>query len=364
MPAELAHRGAAHPVHGVRQVRVGEPDQDLLDVGFLIVVAEAVFGDQQLFGLLQDRADILRHVLVGHGLGDFFQTGLKTEVRGGSVPRVHGEELPLNVRRELVHEGYARNHRGRAGKRRPVDDPLVEGLHRDIQALPPLLVGHDPVHRGVRKHRRGVQSAGGVVPEPGHFGPENVRGVDGVLAGHNLQRRQPGRPRRDALGNGRRHELQDVRPHGGGDDVRRRDLRNKGSLLRARIQRAEVVHRPDGGVLPHLVDVVAARCRQLVDERARDIREHHLIAGLVQQQSNKPAADVPGSEMHCLHYAFTFPNRARTSSTDVASSNWATWALLVKTFAMEERMWRCSLLIPATPTTNLTCLPFQSMPSG
>jgi PTS system mannitol-specific IIC component len=137
-----------------------------------------------------------------------------------------------------------------------------------------------------------------------------------------------------------------------------------GSFLGAGIQRPEGIHRPDGGVLPHLVDVVAVCCRQLADEGVRDVGEHHLIPGLVQQQPDKPAADVPGAKMYCLHYALTFPNSSSTSSTVVAASSCATWALLVKTLAMEDRMWWCSLLMPATPTTNLTCLPFLSMPSG
>ena len=301
VPAELPQRRPPHPVHGVRKVRVGEPAEDLLHVGFLLLAVEAVLGHQQFLGLVEDGPHIGGDVLVRHGLGNLGQPGLEPEVRGRGVPGVHGEELPLDVGRQVIHEGRPRNDRLLARERGAVDDPLVERLHRDVQALPGLLVGHDPVHRRVGEHGGVVQGAGGRIPLGGDFGLQDVGRVDRVLARHHLQRRQPRRPGRDPLGDHGRHELEDVRAHGGGDDVRRRDFRDDVGFLGAGVQRAEVVHGPHGGAVPHLVDLVAVRRGELGDEGIRDIREHHLIPGLVQQQPDEPAADVSGSEMNSLH---------------------------------------------------------------
>ncbi|MCY1230379.1 hypothetical protein D9M72_427900 [compost metagenome] len=280
------------------------------------------------------------------------------------MPGVHGEQLPFDVRLQVVHKRGARDDRHIVPEGRPFNDPLVERLHRDIQALARLLVGDDPVHGRVGEHGRGLERSRSGVPLRRHFVPQDVRGVDGVLTRHHLQRGQPGGPRGDALGNHGGHELEDVRPHRRGDDVRRRDFRHHVRFLGRGVERPEVIHGPDRGVIPHLVDVVAVRGGELRDQLIRDVGKHEFVACLVQQQSHKAAADVPGSKMDSLHYALTFPNSSSTSSTVVAASSCATWALLVNTFAMEDRICRCSLLMPATPTTNLTSLPFQSMPFG
>ena len=260
-----------------------------------------MLGHQQLLGFVQDGAHVGGDVLIGHGLGNLAQAGLETEVGRRRVPGVHGEQLPLDVRLQVVHEGRARNHRFLPGERGTVDHPFVERLHRDVQALPGLLVGHNPVHRRVGEHGGSVQGPGGRIPLGSNFGLQDVGRVDGVLARHHLQRRQPGGAGRDPLGDHRRHELEDVRPDGGGDDVRRRDFRDDVGLLGAGVQRTEVVDGADGGVVPHFVDLVAVRGGQLGDEGVRDIGEHHLIPRLVQQQAHESAPDVSGSEMNSLH---------------------------------------------------------------
>ena len=48
-------------------------------------------------------------------------------------------------------------------------------------------------------------------------------------------------------------------------------------------------------------DIDEAGVSALANEGVGDIREHYLIPGLVQQQPDKPAADVSGSEMNSLH---------------------------------------------------------------
>ena len=161
--------------------------------------------------------------------------------------------------------------------------------------------GHNPVHRRVGEHGGSVQGAGGRIPLGNHFGLQDVGGVDRVLARHHLQRRQPGGTGSDPLGDQGRHELQDVRPHGGGDDVRRRDFLDDVGFLGAGVQRAEVIDGTDGGVVSNFVDLVAVRGSQLGDEGVRDVGEHHLIPCLVQQQAHESAPDVSGPEMNSLH---------------------------------------------------------------
>jgi hypothetical protein len=46
-----------------------------------------------------------------------------------------------------------------------------------------------------------------------------------------------------------------------------------------------------------LLDQVAGRAVEAVDERVHDVDEHHLVAGPVQDQPDEPAADVPGPEV-------------------------------------------------------------------
>ena len=54
-----------------------------------------------------------------------------------------------------------------------------------------------------------------------------------------------------------------------------------------------------------LVDGVGGDAVDRVDERGRDIREHEVIAALVQEQPDEPAADVAGAEVDGLHDSLT-----------------------------------------------------------
>ena len=54
-------------------------------------------------------------------------------VRRRGVTGVDGEQLPLDVRREVVDPGGVRDRRRVAAERRPLDRPLEVGLDGDVQ---------------------------------------------------------------------------------------------------------------------------------------------------------------------------------------------------------------------------------------
>jgi hypothetical protein len=70
-----------------------------------------------------------------------------------------------------------------------------------------------------------------------------------------------------------------------------------GRLVAAAVDRPVVVDPLLVRVEPDLLDQVARRAVEGVDERVDDVGEHHLVAGAVQEQPDEPAADVPGPEV-------------------------------------------------------------------
>ena len=242
-----------------------------------------------------------RDRLVGQRVGDPLDARLRPEVRGRGVAGVDREELPLDVRREVVDEVRAGDLRRVVAERRALDRPLVERLDRDIHAAPGRLRGHDPVDGGVGEHGAAGQ------PVPGVAGERRIssrsRSVALIAFSHAMicERRRRRVPQREPRDDVRRDEPQDGRP-----DRRRHDVR-RGDLVDHRIGVRGAVDRPEAGddrvaaALADGVHGVPIDRVDRVDERRGDIREDELVPALVQQQADEAAPDVAGAEVDGLH---------------------------------------------------------------
>ena len=286
------------------------------------------------------------------------------------MPGVDGEQLALDVRTEVVDPGDARDIGFLTVEGPALDRPLGEVLDRDVEPGVLGLHRHDPVDGGVGEQRLVLEIVAGVVRADLLL--QQVGRVDRVLAGHHRQAGRGGRAGRDPGGDVRGDEAQDVRAHRRGDDVRLGDLRSQNIGVLRRVDGREAVDDGGGGVLADGADLVGVRLLQSGDQGVGDVREHQLVAGLVQQQADEAAADVPCADVDCLHrlhrlhrlHSFSSPRIARISSTVVACSRRSTWAGSEKVMATFCSSSRCSLPTPAMPMTNVVELPFQSMPSG
>ena len=72
-------------------------------------------------------------------------------------------------------------------------------------------------------------------------------------------------------------------------------------LVRPAVDRAEVGDDGRPAALPDLGDRVRLRRVERVDQRVGDVREHHLVAALVEQLPHESATDVARAEVHRFH---------------------------------------------------------------
>src|SRR5690606_8608396 len=104
VPRQLAQGLTPDAPDGVGQGGVAEAPQDGGAVVGELAGIQPVLDRQQGRGLLQGRRHLRGADRVFQGLGDRLVAGGRTEVRRRRVPGVDGEELALDVRREVVDE--------------------------------------------------------------------------------------------------------------------------------------------------------------------------------------------------------------------------------------------------------------------
>ncbi len=298
----------------------------------------------------------------GQGVRDALDAGLRAEVGGRRVAGVDGEELPLDVGSEVIHEvrtGYGRRV---VAERRALDRPLEERLHGHVDAAAFGLTGHDAIHRGVGEDRARLQGDPGIAGEGDDLVAEQVGGVDRVLARHDLQRRGCRVAQAEARDDVRGDELQDRGADGGRDDVRGRDLVDDDFGVGGAVDGAEAGDHLVGAARAHLVHGVGGGAVDRVDERGRDIREHQVVAALMQEEADEPPPDVPRAEVDGFHDSLTALRMPKSSSVVEAALSRATSSSSEKRMAICDRISRCSSPFPAIPTTNVTGSPSQSTP--
>lgn len=209
---------------------VADTLDDLVDVGILLLLVDAVLGDNQVLGLHESTADLGEDLLVLESIVDSAASSIVAVVGGGGVAGVDGEELALDERLEVVDPVDAVDL-GNANilERSTVNNPLEELLERHVKTGVGVLSGNNSVDGRV-----GVASAEVVVLDARGvsvarvldvFG-ESVGGTDGVLTGDDVEWRQVLGSSIDTLGDDGSDELENVGTNGAGDDVGLADLFN------------------------------------------------------------------------------------------------------------------------------------------
>lgn len=229
LAGQLAQGSTADTLDGVLQMGVANALEDLVDVGLLCVLINAVLGDDEGLGLLESAADFRKDVLVLKSIVDGLLTTVVAVVGSSSVASVDSEELALNVRSQVADPVDAVNL-GDANvlKGSLVDDPLKELLQGHIKTSIGVL-GRDDTVNG----RVGVAGTEVVVLETRLGGVlldelcEGVGGADGILAGNDVQGSLVVGAELDTLGDDWGDELEDAGTDGAGDDLGGADLLNQ-----------------------------------------------------------------------------------------------------------------------------------------
>lgn len=224
-------------------MRVADALDDLVHVGQLSLLVDAVLGHEQVLGLGQGAADLGHDLLVLEGVEDGALAAVVAVVGGGGVAGVDGVQLALDKGRQVVDPVDALDGRNaNIFKGSLVDDPLEELLQRHVEAGVGVLGGDDAVNGGVciasahvvrlETLRVGVS---GVLDEAG----ESVGGSNCVLAGNDVQGVLVCAAV-DALCDDGGDELEDVGADGAGDDVGGADLLDQVLLVGAGVDGAVV----------------------------------------------------------------------------------------------------------------------------
>jgi len=235
------------------------------------------------------------------------------------VPGVDGEQLALDIGREIRNPGDPWDLGWLVAERPRLDGPLVVVLHRDVQAW--ILRRDDPVDRRVGEDRPLVEIVALVARTD--LGLQDVGGSDRVLAGHHRDARGALGTGCDAGRDGRRHILQDRHSHRGGDHVCGRERCGEGLGILGRVDGAEVAHVVSAQLVANLVHLIGVGGLELLDQLVGHVSEGELIAPLGEQQTDEAAPDVPGAEVNCTHDQAS-PRIAMTSSAEVASRSFST----------------------------------------
>lgn len=230
---QLSQGGTADSLDSIFQVRVANALDDLVQVGLLGRLVDAVLGDEQVLGLGQGAAHLGHDLLVLQGVEDGALSAVVAVVGGGGVASVDGVELALDEGGEVVNPvdaldgGDANVLEGSL-----VNNPLEELLESDIEAGVGVLGRDDAVDCRVSVASAEVVrletvwvGVSGILD----VGGQGVCGANGVFAGNDVQ----GSLLRavcaaiDALCDNWGDELEDVGADGAGDDVGSADLLNQ-----------------------------------------------------------------------------------------------------------------------------------------
>lgn len=292
---ELAERGATDALDGILEMRVADALDNLVDVGSLRIVVDAVLADNQALGLVEGAANLGHDGLVLQRIVDGALSAVVAVVGGGGVAGVDGEELALDKGGEVVDPVDALNV-GDADvlKRRLLDDPLEELFERHVEAGVGVLGGDDAVNGRIGVAGAGVVVVdavlGGVVGTLDELG-ERVGGANGVFAGNDGKGLEVRRAAVDALGDDGGDELEDAGPDGAGDDVGGADLVDELGLVRLGVDGAVVCNLGLGGALDaDLDDAVRGGGVDGVNQGVGNVGKDDLIARVVEKAGDEATA--------------------------------------------------------------------------
>lgn len=295
LAGQLAEGGAADTLIGVLEVRVADALDNLVDVGGLLVLGDAVLLDNEALGLGEGAADLGHDVLVLQGVVDGSLSAVVAVVGGGGVARVYGEELALDKGGEVVNPGDALDAGDAVlGKGLLLDDPFKELFQGDVEAGVGVL-GRDDAVNG----RVGVAGAevvvveaflggvGGILDELG----EGVGGANGVFAGNDGQGLEVVGALVDAAGNDGGDELEDAGADGAGDDVGLANLVDEVLLVGLGVDGAVICNGGLGSAVgADLDDLVRGGVVEGVDEGVGDVGKDDVVARVVEEAGDEATA--------------------------------------------------------------------------
>lgn len=294
LAGQLAERSATDTLVGILQVGVANALDDLVDVGGLRLLINAVLGDDEVLGLVQSAADLGHNVLVLQSIVDGALLTVVAVVCGSGVASVDSEELALDEGGEVVDPVDALDGRNaNVLEGGLVNDPLEELLQGHIETGVGVLSRHDSVDGRVGVAGAGVvriKTAGlGVLGALDELG-ESVGGTNGVLASNDVERSRV-LSAVNTLGDDGSDEPEHAGTNGAGDDISGGNLLDEVLLVGLGVDSAVVCDGVLCGALGADLDHLVGLCGvDVVDERVNDIGEDDLIARVVQEAGDEATA--------------------------------------------------------------------------
>ena len=253
LAGELSERGTANTLIGILEMRVADTLEDLVDIGLLRLLVDAMLGNDEVLGLLQSTADLGEDLLVLESVVDGALATVVAVVSSGSVAGVDSEQLALDEGGEVFDPVDALDLRdANILKGSLVNNPLEELLEGHVEASIGVLRGDNAVNSGVGV--AGTQmvvfetlgsSVLGVLDVLG----EGVGGTDGVLTGNDMEGRLLSGATVDTLGDDGSDKAEDVGADGAGNDVCSADLLDQILLVGLGVDGAVVGDGVLGGAL-------------------------------------------------------------------------------------------------------------------
>lgn len=304
---QLTHGSTADTLDLVLEVRVGNTANNRVDVILLLLLRDAMLGDNQSSSLVENIVDDTTNVLIRKRIRNHLLAVVVSVVSDGCVTRVDGVELAFDVGLEVVHPVNSGDVRvADRAKGFLFDDPLVELFDADIETAVSRLVGNNTVNSGISELSTFIERLQTRVI--GVFFDEAVQCIgstNGVLAS-NHSHRLGGGTSINTLGNDGSDELENVRADSAGDNVGRGNLLDNITLVGLGIDGTVV---GDGlgffTLLADFGDLVGVGFLEGGDDVVRHIDEDDLVTGLVEELGHEATANVTTAELdgllsHCV----------------------------------------------------------------
>lgn len=286
LAAQLTKWRTADTHGGVLEMWIRNTLNDLLNVLLLLLSINVVLGLNQIAGLGQCLADLLKNALILKRIVDGVLIVVIAVIGGSGVAGVDGEELALNIWSESVDPlDTLDGRRAELSERSLVDNPLGKLLKCNIEAGIRILGWNDTVDGRVGEACALLDLVAtrlwGVLDDELR---EGIGGVDGVLASDDGYWAVVITAGVDALCDGWCNKLQHIRADGAGNDICVLDSLDKLWLVGFRVNGTVVA---DTGLLlavcANLDDLVRLVGVEEIDDLVLNICEDDLVSGVVEE---------------------------------------------------------------------------------
>lgn len=299
LPRNLAHRGPTDTLNTVLQVRVRDTVDDRLDILHLFLLLDSMLDNNETGSLSQYGADGGAKSLISKRLGDHLLASGVAIIGGSGMAGVDGEELAFNVGLQVVYPVDGINIRmAHEAKRTLFDNPFVELLDADIEAIIGRLVGDNAVNCGIGELGtlgKGFDTINRSIVL--NVAMKSVGGTDGILTSDHSYGLDTGASI-DAFGNDRGDELEDVRANGAGHNIGSRDLLYNVLLVSLGVDGTVVGDGlRDLTLLADFGNLVGRGVVKGRDDIVHDVDEDNLVRSFMEKPSDETTADVTTTEL-------------------------------------------------------------------